>query len=678
LPVPEGDRVVRVDVVQPSRGGRPVPVSPADLASLRGSSSLEALGAYRTFQGTLVDPARGAARVSFASLTPEVLRLLRIEPALRRVPEPAEAGEAVLVSSDVWRDLYDADPGALGRQVVLDGVPRTVVGVLPDRFGFPFNQRAWVVEEPAPTDPGTWEPVGRLAPGATTEAATAELAARWSARDAERDAALSGGVLAVRGFTKDRGEGGERVAFLGLVLVALCLLVIACANVANLLLVRATERIRTLGIQSALGASRAQLAGQLLVESLLVAAAGGLLGLVLTGWAIDAVQRTLAAEHFGYFWMRMAIDGRVLAFTGALVVGAALLAGVLPALRVLRADVQRTLEEDDAGAAVGGGGAWSRAFVTAQLALSCGALVAAGLTGAALAGSRGFGRDLPADRILLASVDLGGTGEDRAALRAALEAAVGSVPGVRDAALALGAPGFMEPSSPIEVEGVTYARPSDRDVTGWNAITPGYLDALDIDVLAGRGLLARDGSGGERVAVVNESFVRRFASDGEVLGRRYRLARADTAGWYTVVGVVTDANASEGEHVRNDRFYVPMGSVGATDLMVVARANGDAASLARGVRRAVVGVDPSIPFWNVRTLSAAHAYIVRVPRVMAAMAVGGGTAGLLVAAVGLYGLLAFRLRQRRRELGVRLALGADGARLAREVVGSALGQLVPA
>jgi len=678
LPVPAGDRVVRVDVVQPSGEGRRLPVTAGDLAHLRGASSLSALGAFRTFDGTLADAVRGAARVSFATLTPEVLSLLRVEPVIGRVPGPDEAGDAVMISSDLWRDLYSEAPDALGSTVTLDGASRTLVGVLPQGFGFPFNQRGWIVEDPDPASTGAWELVGRLAEGVTLEAATDELGARWSTRDGEREAGSADGVLTVHGFTGGRGEGGEAVAFFGLVLIALCLLVIACANVANLLLVRATERVRALGIQSALGASRVQLGTQLLLESVLLASLGGALGLLLAGAAISTIQRTLAAEHFGYFWMHMSIDGRVLGFTTALVVGSALLAGVLPVARVLRADVQRALREDGVGVSVGGDGTLGRAFVTAQLALSCSALVAAGLTGTALAGARGYGRDLPGDEVLIGSVDLGADRTDRDVTRLELGASLGAVPGVRNAAIALGAPGFLEPRSAIELEGVTYDRPTDRGVTGWNAVTPGFMNAFGMTVLAGRGLGPEDGAPGTRAVVVNESFARRFTEGEEMLGRRIRLVAADSTAWLTVVGVVTDANAAEGDRARNERVYVPLELVDPTELMVIVRSSGEAGPLAAGVRRAVAAVDPSIPLWGVRTLASAHAYLTRVPRAMATMALAGGTAGLLVASAGLYGLLAFRVRQRRRELGVRLALGADGVRLARGVMGAALRLLAPA
>ncbi|HSG49961.1 MAG TPA: FtsX-like permease family protein, partial [Longimicrobiales bacterium] len=342
--------------------------------------------------------------------------------------------------------------------------------VLPEGFGFPFKQNAWVIT--GPDFDGVVELVGRLAPGAAADGAAAELGARWRSGDAARSPERTGGRVQVEPYTGGRGEGGEKVAFVGLVMVGLCLLLIACANVANLLLVRATERARALGVQAALGASRSQIGAQLLLEALLLAVGGGLAGLVLASTAIDATQKALSAEHFGYFWMRLGVDGPLLLAVGGLVLATALVAGVLPIFRVGRMDLHQVLKEDGAaGAAMGGGGAWSRGFVTVQLALSCGALVVAGLTGQSLADSRGFGSGVPAREVLLATVDPRAPGGDAVPVGRlqALQEGLSALPGVTSAALALGAPGYRERYSRLELEGAGDVGSAPRFVQ-WNAV----------------------------------------------------------------------------------------------------------------------------------------------------------------------------------------------------------------
>lgn len=678
LPVPEGERVVRVDLSRPAAGGGTVAAGSSDVQALQGLGAFEGLGGFRVFEGTLVDPERAAARFSGAVLTPQVLPLLRVAPALGRVPAAEEAGSTVLLGHALWQEVYAGDGSAVGRTIEVAGRVRTVVGVLPEGFGFPFKQELWILAEPS--EEGPLELVGRLTAGATTRGAAAEVEARWASHEQARDPGLAAAAAEVRPYTGGRGEGGETVAFVGLLLVGVSLLLIACANVANLLLVRATERVRALGVQAALGATRAQIAAQLVAEAALLAAAGGAAGLVLAWWAISAVQRALAAEHFGYFWMRLGVDGPLVAAVAGLVATAALAAGTLPVLRVARLDIQRVLKEEGrAAAAMGGGGSWSGRFVTLQLGLSCGCLVIAGLTGASLAVTRDYGSALPARETLLAQVDLRDpvTGVLPEGRRAALADRLTALPGAAGATLALAAPGYMERFSAFELSSTGKAEP-DRGFVQWNAVDPGFFALMDLEVRAGRSPGPTDVAGAERVAWVSESLVRRQGLGTAALGSRVRLPSADTAAWFTVVGVVEDAVLSREGDLRPERIYVPLAQVGAGQVLVLARARGDGASLAPALRAAVAEVDPEIPVWGVRTLADGHAFMIRVPRALALMAAAGGLAGLLVASVGLYGLLAFRVRQRRREMGIRLALGADGRRLAAEVLGTALRQLVPA
>ncbi len=682
LPVPEGDQVVRIDIVQPARDGRALPAIPGDLRALSGSQALEALGVFRVSEATLVDADVAATRVSLAELSPEVLPLLRVTPSIGRVADLDDAERTVLIGHDVWMELYDGDPAALGRPVTIAGASRTIVGVMPEGFGFPFMQNAWVVFDPGAesnADGAPVEFVGRLAPGVSLDLATSELGIRWSRADERRDVDRVGAVVSVERYTGGRGERGEGVAFMGLVLVALCLLLIACANVANLLLVRATERVHALGIQAALGASRLQIGAQLLLESLFLALIGGALGLLLAHVAVDAMQSALAAEHFGYFWMRMAVDGPVLVFTTTLMVVTAVASGTLPAVRVMSVDVRSVLHREGSVGGVTSGRGWGRVFVTTQLALSCAALVAAGMTARSMVAESGFAGDVPSQEILIARVSLGTEWQGDPARVRRLEGELGRLSGVRGAALATGAPGFYEQWGPLELDGVSHERLEDRDRLRWDAVTPGYFAVIDSELRAGRLFTPRDTEGAALVAVVNESFVERFSPDRGVIGRSIRLeSRSDSTAWHTVVGVVSDARVGAGERVRHDRAYVPFTQVRPQSVMVLLRGGPDAASLAPGLRSAVAAIDPNVAVWGVSTLAGGHAFMTRIPRAMGALAMGGGLAGLLVASVGLYGLLAFRVRQRRRELGVRLALGADGRRLAYETLSFALHQLVPA
>ncbi len=213
LPVPEGDRVARIDVLQPERGARPLALTLEDLSSIEGSTSLGALGAFQVTAATIVDPSVGATRVSAAALTPEVLPMLRVQPLLGRIPGAEEAGRAVLLAYDIGQESYSGDASVLGRVVEFNDVPATIVGVMPEGFAFPYKQNAWTVLDPTLVSDEPVELVARLADGSSFAAASAELAVRWSQADAARDLDRTGGVLVVGRFTGGRGEGGRGRGF---------------------------------------------------------------------------------------------------------------------------------------------------------------------------------------------------------------------------------------------------------------------------------------------------------------------------------------------------------------------------------------------------------------------------------------------------------------------------------
>lgn len=684
LPVPNGEEVVRVDVMQPREAGAYIPVHLRDLTVLRDAGGLAGLEAFATGSVTLSSSTVGAIQVPGAAMTAGTWDLLGVAPALGRIPSGADAASALILGHDLWTTTFEGRRDVLGETVTLDGSPGEIVAVMPEGFGFPLKQSAWTILDPVGDGDQPVELVGRLTQaGGGEEAAALRLQTTWAAGDVAREEARRDGRVRVAGFTRHRGESGEAVAFLGLVLVGLCLLIIACMNATNLLMVRAAGRIRILGVQAALGAGRLQLASQLWAEAAILATGGGVVGLLIAHGMVDHIQRSMGPENFGYYWMRVAVDGPVVLFTAILVLGTAVVAGSLPVVRVLRSDVRGILAGGDAG--WGGrsgfrGWSWGRVFVTGQLALSCGALVAAGLTGRAMNTARTFGAELPGEEILIGRLGLDvpslpGVEERRSALPV-LETALRNLPGAEGSALALGAPGFGERYTPVELGGDGVRDEQGRPVGAMaNAVTPGYFDLFGIEVLRGRSLEAADGGSEERVAVVDESFAARFLSEGPALGAGIDLPRF--GGLHRVVGVVSELELGAGPGAPTERVYVPLADGDLADVALLVRGPVDG-ELTRALRREVAAWNSEVPIQDIRTLDDAWDFMTRAQSNLSLLAVGGGLGGLLVAAVGLYALLAFRVRRGRRELGVRLALGADGHRLARSVIRDALGQLVPA
>jgi hypothetical protein len=378
----------------------------------------------------------------------------------------------------------------------------------------------------------------------------------------------------------------------------------------------------------------------------------------------------------------MAVDGRVVAFAALLVCGTALFSGTIPVARLLRADLQWILKQSQRGAVLGREGRWTRGFVNLQLVLSCGALVAAGLTGQSLARTNNFGGELRSEEVLVASFDPReetGLGPLEWASRlAALEEGLVGVSGTVGAALAVGVPGYLEPYGPFRILGQEVQRAIDQRRSLWNAVSPDYFSLFDLEVRSGRGLQPGDLRGNAPVALVSESFVALHLSGEEPLGREVVVSGVDTTTAFSIVGVVEDLDLGGGPNAVTQRIYLPLAQVSPRPLLAVLRSETVASALVPGLRQVLAAVDPTIPVWSVRSLADAHAFLIRVPRVMAFIAVAGGLAGLVVASVGLYALLSFRVRQRRLEMGVRMALGADGKAIMLQVLSGAFRQILPA
>ncbi|MGD2067472.1 MAG: ABC transporter permease [Gemmatimonadota bacterium] len=690
LPVPQGEEIVRLRVLD-ARSSPTAPPAGA-LEAWEGAPGLEGVAAWAPAGGVLVTGEGPALRVNAAAMTPRAFELLEVPAARGRLPS-AGAGDrdAIVLGWEVWRDALGGGPGVIGSTVRLDGRPRTVVGVMPEGFGFPLSHDTWtVLDPPAAGLPDGASMLGRLADGVAPEEVAPALEAALASLPL-REGATGPYRVRVLSWVGGRGEGGEAWAFGALGVLVGILVVVCAANVSTLLLVRALERIRVLAVHSALGAARAQVVLQLFLEALVVAVAGGGVGLAL-GYPMLGWIEAKFSPHWGYFWMRMDLRPGVLLGTLVAVVGAAVLAGTMPALLALRTDLRSAM--GNGPSSEGGTRRAGRWFVAAQVALSTVALVAAVVMTRGLLSSDRLVEGLPVDRIALGSITPGPRYPDpasRLALARELREAVAALPGVRVASVSGSVPGYGSTTSALTLPGDASAGaapgdgPDERAASGgagrpgtqWVAVDPGAFETWGLDLLGGRGLDDRDGPDAAPVVVVNRAFVDRWLGDGPALGSRIRVEGVHEAGWATVVGVVAN-QTEEGPGIRADRVYVPLAQADPSSLVVSARTSGDPAGVVPALRKAVASVDPELPLDQARTLRDLMAWLLRMPRAMATFGAVGGLAGVLVAAIGLYGVVAFRVRSGLREIGVRMALGAPSARILGQVLREAVAGVLPA
>lgn len=612
-----------------------------------------------------------AEQLEAETVSPGFFRLLGAAPASGRTftaedDRPGGIGAAV-ISDALWHSRFGGDPGVLGRRITLDDQPFTVIGVMRPGFkGLSFDTDIWTTLAPF-LSPAALEArgnrwlgaVGRLKPGVTPDAAQADLA-NAAAQLATEFPDINRDRGAQLTMLRDSYLTGSRAVILVLLGGAGLLLLIACGNVANLQLVRASERMRELSVRHALGASRARLARQLVTESIALSLTGAVGGVMLASAALGAMLPLIPAGALPTY-VDVELNTPVLLFAVAVAVVSGVLVGTIPALRAGSEPATALRETRSSGTGWRAGRpSAQQALVAGEVALSLVLLVAAGLAVSSLRKQLVIDPGFRADQVLAARISLTGDRYDAARRRAFVDdllARLRAVPGVHDVAVGSDAPlRGNSGASFLQREG----HPDEQIRYYRHTVTPSYFATLGIPIVRGRGFTSEDASDAPGVVVVSAALAARFWPGEDPLGKRLRVARD----WATVIGIAgnvhfRDLTTALTDPSNDPDVYFAYSQISSSSFEVVVRSGNDPASVIPVVRATVGALDPVIPISNAQPLSRDLASWTALGRLTSALLATFGALSLILATIGLYGVMAFIVRRRRQEIAIRSAVGAQ-------------------
>jgi putative ABC transport system permease protein len=692
LPFPAADRIVSLVATNPSKQQPRQPVSVQDLAVFQArQTSFEHVGAFGFAPLNLSNENGRPDRFSGGQLTAGAFEALGVQPILgrgfREGDDRPGAEPVMLIGQRLWQDRYGSARDIVGQTVRVNGVMRTVIGVMPAAFAFPIREAAWL---PLPIEPLAkprgedvkYQVVGRLKPGVSAAQAKAEAIAIASRLEHEfpgTNTGVSADVMPYAQSVTGPAIYGLLYTMLG---AGIGVLLIACVNVSNLLVARASLRRREVAVRMALGAGRARVVRQHLTEVIVLAIAGGALGIVLSVFGMRWFTQALSVNQ-PPFWITFELDYRVMLFVAGLIVLASLCAGGLPAVHASRVDAGGALKDDSRTSTSAGLGRFSSGLVVAELAQSCGLLIAAGLMVKSVVQLRNVPMPFAIENVLTARVDLSPAAYPNSAASIRffeqLQPKLRSIAGVEAATLSDGLPAAGNGAITVQIPGQAYAQNSDYPLAREGIVTSGYFETFQTRLISGREFLPSDVATSQPVAIVNASFARAHYPNQDPMGRQFKRIRPGSKEpWLTIVGVVPDL-LMEGIGNNNASpvgYYIPIAqSDVANGVRIVVRTTADPAAATAAVRAAVASLDPDLAIYDVSTMRLVIDRQTWFYRVFGTFFMAFGCCALFLASAGLYGVMSFAVTQRTREMGVRSALGANGRALILLIMRKSVAQL---